>query len=600
MTSRKSLEQVTDDAAPAHEPAWRAEFSRLRSFPRNIDSRRFLASLLLTSRYHVASRPLSYSNLGWFASLAEQCDVLLHFLREGEWEPLSVPVEDGLLGLETIAPLIPSWASDRDARRATRRRWNADFHTRFGSLSVNWSRRTPTDRLQISDWPQPRRILVIIGPNIGIGDQLIYFPIVEALAARFSAARVDAVSYTSALWDLCPSVAKPTSRVRTLVGPFVLAREAMAEEPTTLVVFSEFASAPFYRNLETVPGLPRFVYFDTGARCLRIVDQERGLIREWQGRPSENIFQFCCHAMNWLGLGQTAPAHYGPVVAGSARAKADVRRVYVNPFSSKDHSTIRPTFWAGALDEAAKRGPIHANIFAGTNDECRRFARAIASSVTSNRVTVSHHGEAEVPSVLETLEAAADADVCFGLDTYTAHINVFRPVRSLVVFFEGLGGTWDAWRSPHTGVLNSTVHDSPVHVGRLLGRLLFDEQDKDVTLICEELMARHRRLSAIASGNESGAARHVLQLSQEIEALVRRWASLDADVELTFGDMDPVLAEPLMRLFRLSVEIGGDAQLEGALLNALSQGLRLFGDTNLLRYVRLVSSLEHRAVAPGV
>jgi ADP-heptose:LPS heptosyltransferase len=562
---------------------WRRE----GALARGPEARRFLISLLVTSRYHLTSRPMSYSNADWFRRLARQCDRLLAHLREEGWAALEPPVEAGLAGLDPMNDGIETWLVDPEARRAARRAWRVQYHTCFAGLSQPWSRLAPDEALTLARWPTPRRILVTVGPNIGIGDQLILFPLVQALRARFPAALIESLSSHASLWELCPAVDRAVQAADDLLAIPVAARDLLAQERDALVVFTEFASAPFYRNLEVVPGFDRFVYVDSGARCGRLVDQRRGAVRELEGDPEQSIFEFCGAARHWLGLA-AAGEPYGAAAAARWRPLRAPRVVYLNPFSSKDHARISPLWWSRVLAEAAAGGPIAATIFAGTNEECRRFARAIAAGLGGSGCTAALHGERAVPSVGETITAAMHSDAVLGLDTFTGHLPMLCATRAVVVFFDGRGGSWDGWRSPHAGVLDACVTDEPEAVGRLLRRLLFPPPPE-----VRRAAGRLHRLTRWLE-RQIGAPRRppvrVDDLLVRIDALRRAlaaWGRADPALAATFADAPPVLGESLERVLR---GMSPATRLDEPLRRHLLVPLRLWRQSNLCRYARLCAA----------
>ena len=106
---------------------------------RTIDVRRFLLTMLLTTRYHLTSRPISFANDLFFSKLAKLSDQVLATLMIGEWEPLSAIEERGI----AVVKPISAWATDLGAQKEMSREFGSNFRQYFRSLNLPWSRYQP-------------------------------------------------------------------------------------------------------------------------------------------------------------------------------------------------------------------------------------------------------------------------------------------------------------------------------------------------------------------------------------------------------------------------------------------------------------------------
>ena len=104
-----------------------------------------------------------------------------------------------------------------------------------------------------------------MGPNIGIGDEMIFFDLARRLRHAYPRARLEVVSFHPTVWDLCDAVDHRSYEVDDQIAPYVRANLLQEANNHALIFFVEFASAPIYRQLETVPGFSRFRIL--GYRC---------------------------------------------------------------------------------------------------------------------------------------------------------------------------------------------------------------------------------------------------------------------------------------------------------------------------------------------
>ncbi len=535
---------------------------------RSADVRRFLISVLLTTRFHLASRPISNANQTFARRLVTSSEALLALLREPGWPALEAELEDGLAALTPLAELAGHQDTGAEFRRVYKR-W-------FLAMNPPWSLLAPAPGLALDAWPAPDRILVQVGPNIGIGDELIFFEAVRRLARRYPRAELEVSSYSRTLWNLCPVPVRCLDPGDDQLEPYARAHELARRDPSALLVFIEFASTPIYRHLERVAGVPRFLYLDTGARCARVVDQPRERIAEHVERLDGGIYGVLHRLLEQVGLSgeQARPS----AVAPRRRPAA----VFVNSFSSKDYRELEPAWWAGALRAAAEvaGGPasIEAAVFAGINDECRAYAREIVRGC-EGAVRARLFGEAAVPTIEETLRAAADADAVLGLDTFTAHVGIIAPVPCVTVFF---GSAWDPWRVRVNHVLNTHVHSQPDGAGRLLARLCAPPPAAAASEAARRVVA----LTASCPPVDRPLA-DVRAAVDGIAAAVAAWGAADPGLARDFVDVPAEFAGRVAGILERAArqDLGGRG-----LTRILDEALETWLDSNLFRYARYLAS----------
>lgn len=555
--------------------ATRTDAGALDRLGRSPESRRFLLSLLLVSHHHLISRPWSFANDRIFDRMADYCRQLLDVLREPGWPLLDDTTEQGIQSLD----LIPSWSVGPKERARRAAAFGQTYRRHFRALNVPWSALAPVPRLTLDDWPQPAHVLVAAGSNIGIGDEVLFFRAARRIRHHFPRARFEVLSYHPTLWDHCAFADVVTYPVHDQLATYGRAVELLQADPGALVVFTEFAAAPMYRHLETLPGLHRFLYLDTGAALARCVDQQGGAIAEYRARTRASNYAMLEGFLDDLGV---APADAALQVEPGLRARLavpdrDRPLVFVNPFSSKDPSVLTPAWWAAVLNFAGARQPLDVQLFAGINEESRAFARGVAAQLDPACCAPSCFGDDGVASLGDTVKAALRSDLILGLDTFTSHTATLERVPSVTLFY---GSEWHPWRVPGPHALHATVHDEPEEVGRLVCALLIPPPPCARARL-EALDARAARLVADA---RAGCGLHpLLGGLDECRTLARAFAREAPDQAGAFTDLSPSYLDFLEAALRRALHRGegADAAAGGLLRRAMEQ----WQECNFARYL---------------
>ncbi len=457
--------------------------------------KRFLLAVLLVSRFHLTSRPISKANDLFYKRISKYCDELLQVLLLPGWPCLLPEIEDGL----KVMRLVSDWANDKNELKKAGNVFKEEFYKYFSSINVSWSHLTPSDDLNINRWPNPKHILIAFGPNIGIGDELIFFRAVRRISKHYPLCKIEVVSYSPSLWDDCTYISKVSYPVENQLSPFIKAKEVLEEDENNFVVFVEFATAPIYRNLEIVSSFKRFIYLDTGSKVARIVDQERAEIFEYNMPLYFRVYETLSKALDAIGLkGEYSDNGWEPPILDVSKTTEQTRKkIFINPFSSKDYRALSTDWWADILIHISSNGAVDVNIFAGINKECRSYSSQIVEKLKTFNCDVSLHGDETVPTILSTIKSAMASDLVIGLDTFTAHINVIQATPCISIFF---GSKWHAWYAPDPNVFNASIYDSPEHLGRLATRILNPFKNEIVKEVDHFFLQLKKVITLIKSG----------------------------------------------------------------------------------------------------
>lgn len=540
------------------------------------DARRFVLAVLLITRLHLADRPISSANEVYFRSRAGYCDRLLRQLQAGR-SNLAPEIEEGLARLSPISGRDPT----PQLRRELSREFGLLYDRHFRNMSLPCSHWRPVNGRRITDWPQPGHILFAVGPNIGIGDEMILFLAVEALRRRYPSARLEVWSHADTLWDWL-SKAELRYVGSDPLAPFVRAQRLLREDPSALVGFSEFATTSAYRHLETVPGFDRFFFLDTGSRVLRLVDQQCGEIAEYSAPDPPTIYQALGALLSRAGL--TLP-ELG--LLRSIRTASSVPqgafKLFVSPFSSKDYTKLEPVWWARILSCLGRKGPLEVEILSGLNEQSRRYAQGIGEAIESGNVQWRLEGKGPDTVLRKVIESALKSDLVLGLDTFTAHLSILRKIPSVTIFF---GSSGNAWRVPGAPVLGATIFDQPEHVADLADRLLRPPPQPDLPDLLEKLLDQAEAVgNQLSNGALAGGLREGLA---ECSRTARRLAALDPGLPETFRDVPISHYEFLERSLGRQTPSAG---LEPAFKKVLSRAWESWENCNLCRYADHVSAV---------
>ena len=550
--------------------------SSIRMLGYNADTRRFLLTLLLTTRFHLTSRPISFANDSFFYDLAKFSDCLLEALRRGEWEPLDPILEAGIAEINYIL----NTSDGLDNQKEMSQRFGRLFRQYFRALNAPWSNLPPRDHITLEQWPRPDHIFFAVGPNIGIGDEMIFFRAARALRKMYPGAHFEVSSFHPTLWDSCDFIHHVEYQAGNPIIHYARARHLLKTNPNTLVVFVEFASPPIYRQLERVPGFDRFIYFDTGAQLVRMVDQTMPALMEHVIRNSRSIYDLLDQLLARIGCSAgVAPCMDTPVSqirqGGTERA-----RVFINPFSSKDLSGIEPSWWAHIVNSAAASFPIDAHIFCGINEQTRQYASEISNALNKERCAAYLHSYERTATIHETLCAAIACDAVLGLDTFTGHIGNLKRMPCVTVF---LNSFWHSWRVPDPCIMNTSVHEDPERIGALLKHSLQPAASNEFGRLASRI---HGQVQAIEKCIARSDLAGILRGLRRCQTLVNCMAKVEPKLEDTFADMPGSFFELLEQAL---TGLKPETEPSKSLKKLLQEAWKVWGESNLSLHIRFVS-----------
>jgi hypothetical protein len=393
---------------------------------------------VLLSRYlfFLTQRPISRSNTHFVRQRIRGLQSLGPLLDGGQDELLSA----GARLLETLGPSNVYEVSERIQQ----------ILFPFARAEV------PTAYISADAPPPPgflgacEHILLVLGPAIGIGDEIVTFPLPRWIKRANPGAHLTTLTAYEGLWDGVPGV----DRVETYVDHTAIVGAMRGEHDVgdaDLVVLVDFENPELHKAVTAEPGIAKYAELSLGARALAAVDNREGWTYH-QTLPAgsfRNVYDGFDELARRLGVSPDAADRLDRA-AGRSGDGGELR-VFVSPFSSKYDPS--PRYWSALLatlvpDETARA--VRFVLDPGPNRATGSFAAGVARAAAARRpkagvsFTVAHAdrgGTLSLPGVFAEL-ARAELAVC--ADSFTAHAAPRMACTTIVVASPGL----ENWRVP--------------------------------------------------------------------------------------------------------------------------------------------------------
>ncbi|HET8796638.1 MAG TPA: hypothetical protein VFO89_03060 [Thermoanaerobaculia bacterium] len=333
-------------------------------------------------------------------------------------------------------------------------------------------------------WRGVRRIAVIYGPAIGIGDEIVASSIPRVLQTLAPHASLDVLTAYAGLWERIA----PDARASQYASLAVLL-ERIRGGGDEAIVYIDFEPPGLLAAVAQEPGVTRFAELSVGTRSLTFLDASARRLHTMPAEQAarENFYDAVRAMSRWLlmtpqvssllmtpqlssllmtpqvsslamgptsgderaeGPGQSAlpalPALGADVPRNGRRRTIDrLHRVVVSPFTSKEDPSER--VWRGILTAALAPAPeLHIVLDTGPNAATRAFAIAIRDVLRAHGLRCDLAAGGRAASLGEMLDLARDADAVIAADSYLAHAAPLFGALTLVVAREGL----EPWRVP--------------------------------------------------------------------------------------------------------------------------------------------------------
>lgn len=400
---------------------------------------RLLLSLLTRYLFFLTRRPISRSNAHY---LQQRLDGLrsLAELLDGADLPASREI------VQTLRRINPANFS-----RLAERLQYALLPLTAATSEIPWD-------VVVSDQPPradflagTRRILLLLGPAIGVGDEIMTFPLPTWLKAAQPAAEVTVLSAYQGLWDRVNGV----ERVIHYTDYASLAPALRGEPPvghSDLVILIDFERPDLHQAICYEPAIERFVELSLGAQSLVAVDnRHRWLHRAPRPVPyCANYYLGLDYLLRWLGLTPRLADRFATIMRRAAAPPAEPLSIYVNPFTSKfDPSLVYWSRLLSALVPPSPPRPVRFSVDPGPNPATAQFAAALVRSAAARlpggvEALVARPTGGALPSLQQVFAQIEQAQVVICSDSFTAHAAPLFGATVLVLADAGL----QDWRVP--------------------------------------------------------------------------------------------------------------------------------------------------------
>jgi ADP-heptose:LPS heptosyltransferase len=389
--------------------------------------------------YFLARRPISESNLHYRATRVAGLQTLIPLFANEAHPPLAKVAEM----LRTLTPanlvrLAPA------IQRVVRIYRDPLLPRTFVSTEES------TDA---EFFAEVQRVLVLIGPAIGIGDEIITFSLPRALRAILAVTpgvQITVASSYPQVWDRVDGVdaARPYGDMQGLL-------KCVRSDSFDLLMVVDFETPGLTNAMCFEPTVSRYIELSLGPRQMLVLDKVRQ--RQWRmpvAEPNFDNFYDCMrHMMHWLGAPEDLSTE--ALIRSEERGKAtnpDELIFFINAFTSKEDPSER--YWSELLASMLPpelEQPVRLVINTGPNLATRSLAFAMARRVEALgrkgvRCEVPYH--ADKPGTTLTIGDiflfSNRADVVVTADSFPAHAAQLYRKLTVVLGRENT----ENWRSP--------------------------------------------------------------------------------------------------------------------------------------------------------
>lgn len=304
-------------------------------------------------------------------------------------------------------------------------------------------------------WRDTRRIVVIYGPAIGIGDEILASTVPRALRALAPDAAIEVMTAYDGLWNrIAPD--QPATVYRDVA---TLLRRMRGGADDTMV-FVDFERPGLIAAMAHEPEVKWFAELAVGTRTLALLDNRTRRLYEMPAVHRENFYDAVDAMTGWLG----ADVH-----RFEARGNRDDDLIVVSPFTSKEEPSERR--WRALLLAMLPRtAATRVVLDSGPNGATRAFATAIRDVLRAASIRADLAANGRAATLGEMLDLVRGAGTVVTADSYLAHAAPLFGARTLVVAAEGL----EPWRVPSPSSFYFRAELEPEAIGEAMRVLMYE------------------------------------------------------------------------------------------------------------------------------
>lgn len=515
--------------------------------------RRFLRLLHLVQQHAaaVAFRPISFGNRSYLeervsdiANLREEIEAAMPSLRP-EWKTLS----EYLCGLLRDITLHSKKKDYVQVVKGV----DQTHYRRFWEQAV-----TPI--------PAPcrtllrrkyRKIVAVLGPAIGLGDEISAVDFLQALRRKYPKTPMDLHTYYPALWR----IRDPKAEVHSLVGRPMRVFDCVDDvvrrhgADDVLIVYVNFTGLQFHLAFSLEKVKPDIVEVAVGKSALWFAPKDGGpiLFRQTMDLLYPDNYRGVSQVCGTL-MGERFARKASPWIrpAGKSRERREFK-IMLSPFTSKP-IILAPQDWVSLVHATLKTGhearkPVRCQVLPGLSEHSKNYARQIVEEAKKAPraglvFELLNGGKNVTPdeSFRQIYEAMSKSDLVLGIDTYTAHLSAMLKIPSVALCYERNVAFWpDAPNSFWIEISNDlkTIAELTSLVFVLAGGL---RKEAHRLFVGNLPVARFGRLEARSKIDSRKRAHSAL-----IRYFDRAWALLPGSIQSLMMKIDANYAWPLIR-----------------------------------------------------
>jgi hypothetical protein len=303
-----------------------------------------------------------------------------------------------------------------------------------------------------SCWPSPttRRALIIFGPAIGIGDEMILFPLPAAIRAARRDMEIVLMSGYRGLWDRVNVVDQ--REYYDSHAELIEAISGRSLGPFDAVVFADFEKPGLTPGICVSPKMQTYIEISLGGQCAVSVDTHVRRIHS-VSMPIEaraNYYEIADWLMEWLGLPACRRDFFGAFASRSGSDESRPFRVFVSPFTSKYEPSL--LYWSRLLNRLAditSGRSVEFVLDAGASLSTERFAASLFHAAGQRpgapvQFRIGTDADSRTLSLRGVFGELKSCDAVICADSFAAHAGPLFGCTTLVMARAGL----ESWRVP--------------------------------------------------------------------------------------------------------------------------------------------------------
>jgi hypothetical protein len=362
-------------------------------------------------------------------------------------------------------------------------------------------------------------VLLIFGPGIGIGDEILCFGLPYALGEALPSAELAVLSMYNGLWNRVTRVR--SNRAYCDAAAFVRALRGEAR-PYEIVFLVDFESPGLVPAICGEPGIDRYVELSVGYRSVVALDKRHRRLHRSPEINIDNFYHSLTRLMSWLHPSARFPPIDEAITQDSTkRSGPDVLTILVSPFTSKEDPSER--YWSDLLTNIVPPDlcrEVRLIVDTGPNSRTESFATALVRSAIAQpysgvRCEIARSTAGRLLTLDCILQQVEQADAILTADSFLAHAAARLGRPAFVLARPGL----EKWRVPSTRSFYFSAEDSARKVAGAIQILLRESVLNDA--------AQGFRASAKAECKQlakaSALLRHALSSLCPLSDLLRQW-----------------------------------------------------------------------------